>query len=54
VIGLRKANNYIPSQIENAGKTPVYFDMTSNYTKDDKGVKSVLTKTSGNERRESL
>jgi hypothetical protein len=29
---------------------PVYFDVPSNYTVDDKGVKSVLIKTSGNEK----
>jgi hypothetical protein len=48
-IGLRKANNYILSQIGNAGETPVYSDMSSNYTVDT-GVKSVLIKTSGNEK----
>jgi hypothetical protein len=50
VIGPWKANNYLLSQIGNADETPVYFDMSSNYTVDDKGVKSVLIKTSGNEK----
>jgi hypothetical protein len=50
VIGLRKANNYLLSQTGNADETPVYFDMPSNYTVDDKGVKSILIKTSDNEK----
>jgi hypothetical protein len=50
VIGLWKANNCLLSQIGNTDKTPVYFDMLSNYTIDETGVKSILIKTSGNER----
>jgi hypothetical protein len=50
VIGLWKVNNYLLSQISNADRTPLYFDMPSNYTVGDKDVKSVLIKTSGNEK----
>jgi hypothetical protein len=50
VIGLQNTNNYLLSQIGNAGETPVCFDMPSNYTVYDTDVKSVLIKTSGNEK----
>jgi hypothetical protein len=50
VIGLWKANSYLLSQIGNADKTPMYFDMPPNYTTDDTDAKSVPIKTSDNER----
>jgi hypothetical protein len=50
VIGLWKANNYLLSQIRNADKTPVYFDMPSNHAVDDTGAKFVLIKTLGSEK----
>jgi hypothetical protein len=49
VIGLRKVNNYLLSQIGNADEIPVYFDMPSNYTVDT-GAKSAFIKTSGSEK----
>jgi hypothetical protein len=50
VTGLRKGNNYLLSRTGNTDKTPVYFDMSFNYTVDDIGAKSVLIKTLGNEK----
>ena len=50
VIALRKEHSYMLSQIGNADETPVYFDMPSNTTIDDKGAKSVIIKGTGNEK----
>lgn len=50
VINLRKKNEYLMSQIGNADQTPVYFDMPSSVTVDVKGAKSVLVKSTGNEK----
>jgi hypothetical protein len=50
VTGLRKASYYLLSQIGNTDETSVYFDMPSNYTVDETGIKSVLIKMSGNKK----
>jgi hypothetical protein len=50
VIGLQKVNYYLLSQIGNADKTLVYFNVPSNYTIDDTGAKSVLIKSSDSEK----
>lgn len=50
VIELRKKHNYPLSQIGNADETPVFFDMKSNITVDQKGAKSILMRTTGNEK----
>lgn len=50
VIKLRKQHSYLMGQIGNADETPVYFDMPSNTTVDDKGAKSVLVRTTGNDK----
>ena len=34
----------------NAGETPVYFDMPSNTCVNEKGAKSILIKSTGNEK----
>jgi hypothetical protein len=39
VIGLKKENSYLLSQIGNADQTPLYFDMPKNTTKAEKGGK---------------
>ena len=38
-------NNYLLGQITNADQMPIYFDMLSNVTVDNKGTKSVPIKT---------
>ena len=45
-------NDYIISQIRNAQKNPVYFNMTSYYTVNNVSAKLVVTKTSGNTKRQ--
>lgn len=50
IIKLRKQHNYLLSQVGNADETPVYFDMPSNTTVSDKGAKSVVCRTTGNEK----
>lgn len=47
--GLHKVNNHIFSQIQYANETPVYLDMSTNYTVDNDGTKSV-TKTWDNKK----
>lgn len=50
VINLRKKHSHLLGQIGNADQTPVFFDMPSNTTVADKGAKSVVVKTTGNEK----
>lgn len=50
VIRMRQTNNYLLSQIGNADQTPVYFDMPSNTTIEEKGASSVPIITSGAEK----
>lgn len=50
VISLRKKYSYLLGQMGNADQTPVYFDMPSNTTVNKKGAKSVLIKSTGNEK----
>jgi hypothetical protein len=47
VIGLRKNNSYLLSQIGNANQTPLYFDTPTNTTIEGKGEKSVIICTIG-------
>lgn len=50
IITLRKKHNYELKDIANADQTPVFFDMPSNLTVNKKGEKSIIIKTTGNER----
>jgi hypothetical protein len=50
VIKLRKQHPYILGHIGNANQTPVYFDMPSNVTVNEKGAKPVLIRGTGNEK----
>lgn len=50
VIRLRKQHSYLLGHIGNADQTPVFFDMPTNTTVADKGAKSVVVKTTGNEK----
>uniref|UniRef100_A0A3Q3FBL7 HTH CENPB-type domain-containing protein n=1 Tax=Labrus bergylta TaxID=56723 RepID=A0A3Q3FBL7_9LABR len=50
VIKLRKKHSYPLHQIGNADQTPVYFDMPTSVTVNKKGEKSVLVRSTGNER----
>lgn len=50
VIRLRKQYSYLLGQMGNADQTPVYFDMPSSVTVNKKGAKSVIVKTTGNEK----
>ncbi|KAK0153232.1 Pogo transposable element with KRAB domain [Merluccius polli] len=50
VINLRKKHSYPLDQIGNADQTPVYFDMPTSVTVNRKGEKSVLVKSTGNEK----
>uniref|UniRef100_A0A1A7X7M9 HTH CENPB-type domain-containing protein n=1 Tax=Iconisemion striatum TaxID=60296 RepID=A0A1A7X7M9_9TELE len=50
VIGLRKTHSYALDQIGNADQTPVFFDMPSSVTVHKKGEKSVIVKSTGNEK----
>ena len=50
MINLRKQLNYLLGQIGNADQIPVYFDMLSNVTVNNRGTKSVPIKTTGNEK----
>ena len=50
IISLRKKYNYALHVICNADQTPVYFDMPTNVTVNKKGEKSVLIRTTGNEK----
>uniref|UniRef100_A0A672FD58 DDE-1 domain-containing protein n=1 Tax=Salarias fasciatus TaxID=181472 RepID=A0A672FD58_SALFA len=50
VLGLRKKHHYPLDQMGNADQTPVYFDMPSHVTVENKGKKSVLVKSTGNEK----
>uniref|UniRef100_A0A3Q1GUX3 Pogo transposable element derived with KRAB domain n=1 Tax=Acanthochromis polyacanthus TaxID=80966 RepID=A0A3Q1GUX3_9TELE len=50
VLGLRKKHDYPLDQMGNADQTPVYFDMPSSVTVEKKREKSVLVKSTGNEK----
>ena len=50
VITMRKRHGYELSQIGNMDETPMYFDMPGNRTVNAVGDKSVLVKTTGNEK----
>ena len=50
VIKLRKNTNFELSQIANINEVPLTFDVPSNRTVDQKGVKTVTIKTSGHEK----
>ncbi|XP_077484191.1 zwilch kinetochore protein isoform X3 [Amblyomma americanum] len=50
VIGLRREQNYIFSQIANTDQTPVWFDCPERCTVELKGKKSVFVRTTGAER----
>lgn len=50
VISLRRKNNYLLGQIGNADETAVYFDMPQSTTIADKGSRSVIIKSTGNEK----
>lgn len=50
VIALRKSRNFLMGQIGNADQTPVFFDMPSNYTINEKGAKQVRIRTTGGEK----
>jgi hypothetical protein len=50
VIGLRKINSYLLSQIGNTDQTPLYLDMPTNTTIEGKGEKSVIIRRSGCEK----
>jgi hypothetical protein len=50
VIKLRKQDSYMLGHIGNADQTPVYSDMPSNVTVNEKGAKTVLIRGSGNEK----
>ena len=50
VINLRKNTNFELSQIANMDEVPLTFDVPSNRTVDQKGVKTVSIKTSGHEK----
>ena len=50
VIGLRRAKDYLLGQIGNTDQTPVFFDMPSNYTINEKGAKEVRLRTTGGEK----
>lgn len=50
VIALRKSHDYLCGQMGNGDETAVYFDMPSNTTVEEKGAKSVIVRTTGNEK----
>jgi hypothetical protein len=50
VIGLRKNNSCLLSQMDNADQTPLYFDMPTNTTVEGKGENIVSIRTSGCEK----
>lgn len=50
VIELRQRHSYPLHQIGNADETPVFWDMPSNMTVDNKGAKSISLRTTGNEK----
>ena len=50
MLKLRKEHNYPLDQMGNADQTPVYFDMPVPVTVHKKGEKSVLVKSTGNEK----
>uniref|UniRef100_A0A668A962 HTH CENPB-type domain-containing protein n=1 Tax=Myripristis murdjan TaxID=586833 RepID=A0A668A962_9TELE len=50
VINLRKKHSYPLDQIGNADQTPVFFDMPTPVTVHKKGEKSVIIKSTGNEK----
>ncbi|KAJ4426521.1 hypothetical protein ANN_27335 [Periplaneta americana] len=50
VIELRQRHSYPLHQISNADETPVFWDMPSNMTVDNKGAKSISLRTTGNEK----
>ncbi|KAJ4426354.1 hypothetical protein ANN_27168 [Periplaneta americana] len=50
VIELRQRHSYPLHQIGNADETPVFWDIPSNMTVDNKGAKSISLRTTGNEK----
>lgn len=54
VVGLRKKNNYLLTQIESTNGTPMYFDMPFSYTGSDTGVKTALIRMCYEKMRVSL
>jgi hypothetical protein len=50
VIKLRKQHSCMLVHIGNADHTPVYFDMPSNVTVNEKGAKTVIIRGTGNEK----
>lgn len=50
IIKLRKTHSYPLDQIGNADQTPVFFDMPSSVTVAKRGDKSVLVRSTGNEK----
>uniref|UniRef100_A0A671NPD7 HTH CENPB-type domain-containing protein n=1 Tax=Sinocyclocheilus anshuiensis TaxID=1608454 RepID=A0A671NPD7_9TELE len=50
VIGLRKKHSYPLDQMGNADQRPVFFDMPTSATIHKKGEKSVIVKSTGNEK----
>jgi hypothetical protein len=50
VIKLRKQHSFILDHIGNADQTPVYFDILSKVTNNEKGAKTVLIRGMGNEK----
>ena len=50
VIGLRKQHEYLLDHMGNADQTPVFFDMPTSVVVDVKDVKSVLVRSTGNEK----
>lgn len=47
---MRQRHSYPLHQIGNADETPVFWDMPSNMTVDNKGAKSISLRTTGNEK----
>ena len=50
IIQLRKTNQYTDALIANADQTPLTFDIPFNHTLDFKGKKSIILKSTGNEK----
>ena len=53
MIDLRKQHEYLLGHMGNADQTPVFFDMPTSVAVDVKDVKSVLVRSTGNEKQES-
>jgi hypothetical protein len=50
VIKLRKQHSYMLGHTGNANQMPIYFDMLSNITINEKGKKTILIRGTGNEK----